>query len=226
MLVKTRGIVLSYIKYKESSIIAKVYTEELGAISCIVNGIRSSKSKSNKMARYQALTLLDMVVYHRNNQQIHRVSEAKIDSPYRSIPFDMGKTTIAIFLTEILGKVLKEEEKNEGLFDFMHSSFLHFDEMQEQYANFHLQFLIQLSEFLGFGIFSLSSFVEELSITNPDEQSLTLLSALLHAQYDEHIPANGSIRHEVLTWLIRFYQLHFENFGQLKSLDVLREIQA
>lgn len=226
MQVKTRGIVLNFIKYKESSIITKIYTEELGAISCIVNGVRSSKSKSSKIGLYQALTLLDLVVYHRHNQSLHRVSEAKIDFPYQSIPFEMGKTTIALFLTEMLGKVLKEEEKNEDLFDFMNSSFESFDEMKGNFANFHLQFLIQLTEYLGFGIFSLASFVEELSLHKPKEQSLTFLSRLLNANYHEYIPANGHIRHEVLTWLIRFYQLHFENFGQLKSLEVLREIQA
>lgn len=224
MQIKTRGIVLNFIKYKESSIIAKIYTEKLGAVSCIVNNVRSAKSKSNKIAFYQALTLLDLVIYHKPNQSLHRVSEAKIAHPYHSLPFDIGKSSIAIFLTEVLGKVLKEEEENEELYAFMLDSFLFFDETSERYANFHLQFLIQLTEFLGFGIHSVRSFSEELGLTIAHEQALVFFSKLLHAEYGHHIPANGDIRHEVLTWLIRFYQIHFENFGIIKSLEILKEV--
>ena len=43
---KTRGLVLSYIKYKETSIICKIFTESFGIQSYIINGIRNSKSKN------------------------------------------------------------------------------------------------------------------------------------------------------------------------------------
>ncbi|MGB0524672.1 MAG: DNA repair protein RecO [Flammeovirgaceae bacterium] len=224
MQIKTRGIVLSFIKYKESSIIAKLYTEELGAVSCIVNSVRSVKSRSNKIALYQALTLLDLVIYYRPNQNLHRISEAKMAYPYHSIPFDIGKSSIALFLTEILGKVLKEEEKNEELFEFMLDNFQTFDELSEGYSNFHLKFLIQLAEFLGFGIFSVSNFVEELHLTTVNEKSLVFFANLLHTEFHHTISANREIRHEVLTWLIHFYKIHFENFGGIKSLEVLKEV--
>ena len=43
---KTRGLVLSFIKYKETSIICKIFTESFGVQSYIINGIRNSKSKN------------------------------------------------------------------------------------------------------------------------------------------------------------------------------------
>lgn len=225
MLVKTRGIVLNFIRYRETSIIVNVYTEELGRISCIVNGVRSIKSKNNKIALYQPLTLLDLVVYDRSNQSLHRISEAKIAYPFRDIPFDIIKTSMAIFLTEVLTKMLHEEERNEELFDFLSYSIEKLDEMQEHYANFHLQFLIQLTDYMGFGISSLSDFIAQLSIVEASEASLKLLSQLLQDDGSSHITANGKTRNEVLHWLLGFYQLHFDNFGKIKSLEVLRELQ-
>ena len=57
MLTKTRGIVLVFIRYKESSIIARIYTKDLGLRSYIVNGVRSIKT--SKIAFFQPLTVLD-----------------------------------------------------------------------------------------------------------------------------------------------------------------------
>ena len=225
MLTKSRGIVLNFIKYKESSIITKIYTEEFGIISCIVNGVRSSKAKGNKIAFYQPLTILDLVIYYKPNQELHRISEAKISYPYQSLSFNIAKSSITIFLTEILGKILKEEEKNEDLFLFMLESFQTFDQMQESYTNFHLQFLIQLADFLGFGISSVKDFSDTLVLSPNSDQSLDFFARLLHSNYSQSITANGQLRYEILTWLIHFYQLHFEHFGQIKSLEILRELQ-
>ena len=67
MIIKTKGIVLSYIKYGETSIICKIYTEENSIQSFIINGIRKSKSKNT--ALYQPLTILDLVIYQRSHQE-------------------------------------------------------------------------------------------------------------------------------------------------------------
>ena len=118
MLKRTRGIVLGHIKYKESSIIVKVFTEEFGSSSFIVNGVRSSKSKG-KAALYQPLTLLDLVIYYKESKELMRISEAKMASSFSEIPFDPVKRTIGMFLTEFLSKTLREEQANRSLFEFL-----------------------------------------------------------------------------------------------------------
>src|SRR4051812_34859696 len=144
MLFKTGGIVLNYIKYKETSIICKIYTEAFGLQSYIINGIRNNKAK-NKIALFQTLTLLDLVVYNRPNSSLNRISEIKCHYPFKSIPFDLRKTTIALFLSEILNKTLKEQAENEDLFSFLKNSIKFLDKADENFENFHLQFLIKLS---------------------------------------------------------------------------------
>jgi DNA repair protein RecO (recombination protein O) len=149
MLLKTKGIVLNQIKYRETSIITKIYTEDFGLKSYIVNGVRTKSSKT-KIGLFQPLTLLDLVVYYKEKTTLHRISEIKCYSPYKSIPFEIKKSSIVLFLSEILNKTLKEEISNKELFDFLSTSLIYFDEVKEDYHNFHLQFLFQLSAFLGF----------------------------------------------------------------------------
>ncbi len=46
MLYTTQGIVLSHIKYRETSIIAKVFTEALGLQAYMVHGVRTKKTNT------------------------------------------------------------------------------------------------------------------------------------------------------------------------------------
>ena len=64
---QTKGIVLSSVKYSESSIICKVYTAKLGLQSYIVNSVRKKRGGS---AYYQPLNILDLTVFHKNNKQL------------------------------------------------------------------------------------------------------------------------------------------------------------
>ena len=148
MLEKTRGIVLRYFKYQESSIIVHIFTEKLGLQSYIVNSVR--RKASNKIALFQPLTLLDLVVYHSEKKQIQRIKELRCYYAYEKIPWDIGKSAILIFLSEILSKVIKEGSESDGLFDFINDSLITLDKMRVKTENFHLIFLIKLSRYFGF----------------------------------------------------------------------------
>jgi DNA repair protein RecO (recombination protein O) len=118
MLKKTSGIVLSHIKYQDTSIIVRIFTRELGLKAYLVNGVRSL-GKGSKIALYQPLTLLDLVVYDKENSGLQRISEAKINTPQRLIPFDMPRTSLALFATEVISRSILEGYQNEELFDFL-----------------------------------------------------------------------------------------------------------
>src|SRR6186997_1907165 len=100
MLHKTNGIVFRFTKYGESSIIVNIFTGLFGLQSYIVNGVRSRTAKS-RMALYQPLTLLDLVVYHRENANINRIKEVKCAHPFHSIFMDVKKSTIGMFILEV-----------------------------------------------------------------------------------------------------------------------------
>lgn len=215
ILVKTKGIVLSSIKYKESSLIARVYTQNYGLQSFIINGVRSSKPKF-AAAFFQPLTLLDIVFYYKENQSLKRLSEVKCLPPLTEIYFDFKKTSISLFITEVLIKILKEEIKDEDLFEFLYSSVLMLDNTHLS-SDFHLNFLVKLSNYLGFGISS----VEEISKIGKEQD---LLERLLEEELTTCIINSNHTRKTILKLILRFYSAHFEGFEELKSLKVLNEI--
>lgn len=229
MLYKTRGIALSYIRYRESSIIAKIYTEEFGLQSYIINGVRSAKSKTNRIAFFQPLTLLDLVVYHKNKEQtLHRLSEVKCSLPFKSLPFDFVKASMAMFVTEILVKTLQEESKDELLFQFLSDSVQYLEEAESQFEGFHLRFLSKLASFLGFGADHVAEVEEQLSYYQYpyafDSPTREALQVYVLAPYDYAHPLDRERRNQLLNALLFFYKIHLEGLGEIRSLEVLREL--
>ncbi len=226
MLSKTRGVVFNFIKYRESSIIAKIFTEEFGLQSYIVNSVRSAKARP-RMALFQPLTLLDLVVYHKENGNIHRISEVRCLHPYQTISDDFKKSTIAIFLTEVLNRSLKEETKSEDLFEYIASSLMAFDTIESGYENFHLQFLLKLSRFLGFAPSSLDEVLPHVGLDLQASFTSAHRNAfkdLLTSDLAAPIGIDNNIRRDLLEAIISFYQYNQENFAEIKSLGVLREV--
>lgn len=236
MLVKTRGIVLNHIKYRETSVIARVYTEALGVQSYIVNGVRK-KGPGSRVALFQPFTLLEMVVYTSNKGGLTRISEFKSAYPFSSIPFDIRKSSILLFLSEMVSRTIKEEEENPVLFHFLYNAIIFFDEQEQGFGNFHLVFLLQLSYHLGFGPGSGAEIVEQVAFSG-NAQSATSAPPVLALQAHEHyfdlllkdagpgIIPNGRVRRELLDILIRYYQLHVDRLGEIKSLAILSEVLA
>ena len=231
MISSTKGIVLSFIKYKESSIIVRIFTEQFGLRSYIVNSVRSARSKA-KIALYQPLTILDLEVYENKSKNIQRISEVKCHYPYKGIPFDISKMTIAIFISELLTKVLRDgEEENKEFYKFLEVSLIQFDTMFNDVSNFHLQFMLKLSFYLGYQPYNIEELLEQIQsdtergvkymFSREDKRKLNQLN---ESSYDHEIELSTVVRNTFLKLIIQYYQLHEEHLGNLKSLHVLREV--
>lgn len=219
MLVKTRGIVINYIRFKETSIIVKIFTEIHGLQSFIINGVRKSGSK-NSMGLYQPLTLLDLVIFYKDNGSLLRISEVHCSHPYFSIPFDFKKITILSFLSEILQKTLSEGMVDDGKFNFIYRYLVQLDEEKENITNFHLYFLAELSRYMGFQ----PNDALEMLGHSPAAHEIHLVEALESIFNNEPTHISSVDRREILKLLINYYQTHIENFGEVRSLAVLQEI--
>jgi DNA repair protein RecO (recombination protein O) len=224
MLYKTRGIVLNYVKYRETSIIVRIFTELFGIQSYIVNSVRSKKG--NKIAFYQPLTLLNLVVYHKHNAGIFRISEISCTEPFLNIPHNHKKSCIAIFITEILNKVLKGETET-NLYNFIHQSILTLENLEENFENFHLQFLLKLSKYLGFEPETEKQILEQVGFIpfeNDINDESEILKALIFSDYNNKLKLSNRSRRKLLDLLLKYYHLHIENFGEIRSIQILKEV--
>jgi len=218
MLQKTKGIVFKFFKYGDTSIIVKIFTQQYGLQTYIVNGVRSKKSK-NKIALFQPLTILDLVVYHNPNKEIKRISELKCSEPFQTMGSEMQKTAMAIFLAEIMYKAIKEEGDVSEIYEFLESSITLLDHLKKEYQNFHLQFLLKLSKYLGFGIDS-----SDPAFNSLDANERSKLLRLTSHPYDQWMPISNELRRKFLEAIIKFYKNHVESLGDINSVKILQEI--
>ncbi len=239
MIHSTRGIVFHHIKYSETSLIVKVYTELFGLQSYLIKGIRSRKSKT-KSSLLQHLSLLDMEVYHKEKSKIHHIKEMKPAYQYKTIPFDIRKSSIVLFINEILYKSIQEEEPNQYLFDFIYNSIQILDLSEAHFSNFHLLFMVQLTKHLGFfpkgnysktkPIFNMQDGVFQKNLplfSNCIEEPFSgYLNILQTHSFEESEKIKIAVNHrmELLQKLIDFYRMHLSGFREIKSHYVLSEV--
>ncbi len=239
MLHKTSGIILHTTKYSETSLIVKIISPDFGVKSYIVNGGRSKKSKF-KASIFQPLALVEMVVSNTDKGTLQRISEINILYAYSDIPYNIIKSSIALFLNEILYKAIKEQHSDDNLFEYIKNSLQLLDLKLDNCANFHVFFMVQLSRYLGFfpeGNYSKTTPVFDLQEgrfvaylpSHPNylnEMQGSLLSELIDADYDtiHQLVIDKTQRKLILQLLIKYYQLHIVSFGEIKSLEVLEEV--
>jgi DNA repair protein RecO (recombination protein O) len=238
MIEKTRGIILHSVRYGESSLIMTVYTEKFGRQSYIISAARGARSK-NKAGLLQPLFILDFEVYIKKSRELQRIKEFRVVTPYTSIPFNVTKTAQVIFLSEVLYKVLQEEEANEQLFRFLESSLLYFDISAGGLPAFHIWLMAHLTEYLGIfpnltrrgegwfdmqkGILVASEPAHPLYM-NPVTSVLLNQILSLPIQDLHGFQAGSSERNLLLQNILEYYHQQFNNMGHIKSLQVLREV--
>jgi|WetSurMetagenome_2_1015567.scaffolds.fasta_scaffold129242_2 DNA repair protein RecO (recombination protein O) len=231
MLIKTRAIVLHHIKYGETSLIVTMYTEKQGRLSSMVNGVRSSKSRL-PMTFFQPLTLLETELYFKPNRELHRLKELSCPFHYVSIPFTIAKSTMALFLAEILFITLREEEGNSDLFNFLFHAFQLLDTKDEGISNFHLQFLLHYTRYLGFSPADVTSLTDIARSSDlqafrnlPEEATAAMLWMMKNslAQHTD-IRLSHTARTLLLDCILKYYAEHQEGIGRIKSYGVLKEI--
>ena len=234
----TNAIVLYTTKYGETSVMLHCYTQRFGLRTYVVKGARSKrKNKKVSMGMFQPLTQLELLSSTPTRARLSVLTSAKLINPYTSISSDIAKSSICMFLAEVLRSVLKEEEENQLLYSFLEHALIWID-THSQIANTHIFILVQLTKYLGFypdvsGInepyFDLQN-GQFTAFTNSKEcvsgKEIELLKAYLGTKFDkiEQISANAAERRNVLSVLMRYYQLHIQSFRLPKSLDVLYEV--
>lgn len=239
MLHKTRGIVFKTTNYSESSIIVQIFTEKFGLQSYMVNGAKKPKAKINSNM-LQPIHLLDMVVYHKNTGNVQRIKELKNSPLLQSIPYDVIKSSVALFLNEVLYKSVKQQSADENLFGFIFSAIEWLDHQNEGVANFHLLFLIQLTRYLGFypdrdlsgeadyfdmknGVFCKYKPDGVLYLSPPHTNNFTLL---INCSFENilQITLSNDERRHLIQKILEYYTLHIEGFGNIRSHEVLEEV--
>jgi DNA repair protein RecO (recombination protein O) len=239
MLEKTRGIILHQIKYTDSGIVSQLYTRKFGRQSILIKGMRNKKAGKHNIM-FQPMFILDLEMYYKPSREMQSLKEFSVTFTPYDIYSNIKKSSVAIFLGEVLTSVLKEESPHVELFDYIEESIVSFEESREGYANFHIAFLTGLSSYLGF---------EPTPRTNPDDVFFDMMNGVfvpvppVHGNYASpevsdilshffvasfntasNIILTGAIRNDVLETIVRYYSIHLPGLKKINSLEILKEV--
>lgn len=237
MQVTTKAIVLTALKYGDTSLIVKIFTASEGLKSYLLKGVLASKKGKLKTAYFQPLTQLEIVANHKNKGTLERILEAKVNYHYQTLHTDIAKNAMCLFLAEILGNSIHEEERNKGLFEFIETA-LQWLDVHDVISNFHLYFLLSLTKYFGFypdvqhinsSYFDLleGHFLSKPSL-NPmlTGNNLNFFKRMLGTNFEgvHTIKMNKANRQELLQSLVLYFELHLQGFRKPKSLAILNEV--
>ena len=241
MITKTRGIVLRSVRFGESSLIVDVLTKSSGRVSFMVHIPKTSKGKIKKQY-FQPMTLLDFEYDFRQRSNLQRIKDVRVSLPYSSIPIDPAKSCISLFLSEFIYYATRNEQENPTLFTYISTSLEWLDNAYEDFANFHLVFMMRLGKFLGFhpfledftpgcffdlrnGCFTLSMPLHTDFLNAADAGHLY---NLMRMNFDtmKLFKLSHYDRNRITEIVLRYYKLHLPNMPELQSFDILREVFA
>lgn len=240
MLIKTEAIVLRTFKYGENKQIVDMFTRTDGRLSFIVAMPKQGRGKIRKQI-FQPLSLLNITTDLRTKVSLQKLSDAVIDVPFTTVPFDPYKLSISLFVAEFLCYALRGEQRNEPLYLYIKDSLRWLDECGSGgFANFHLVFLMRLSRFLGFfpnlddysegDYFDLRTgcFTDDVplhkDVLTPVDAGRISLMMRMNYQTMHLFRMGREDRNRLLDIAVRYYAIHIPDFPELKSIAVLRDL--
>lgn len=239
MLCKTRGIVLRSISYNDKYAIIHMYTEAFGRASYLVARSRGKKSTVSK-ALFMPLSVVEMEVEHLNKRDLHRIHETKLCYPLTELFCNPVKNVLALFVSEVLFRVVKETEPDPRLFEYLYESIQLLEFADKGVANFHLVFLLRLLYYMGIypnaesyvpgTYFDMQNgvFVDCIPMHRHylNKEESVFFARLLRISF-ENMSLYSFSRQDrmgVINRILEYYRLHLPDFPEIKSLSVMQSL--
>ena len=231
---KGRGIVLHTLKYGDSSMVVYLLTDVGGRRSYMVQGVRSRSGRGSKLALFQPVFPVEFEGLESPRQEMHRFREVRAGFALQSLPFDVRKSTMALFMAEVLYRLVREP-----LFPFVWNSVGALDAMREGVANFHLWFLANLSRLLGYrpgndytpgawfdireGLYTPVRPAHPGVMT---QECAALLDTMLSCDVRRlgEVALNRERRSDFLSAMLSYFSYHLEGINSVQSIRILREV--
>ena len=239
MLHTTQGIVLHSLRYSDTSLIARILTRNFGLQSYLIPGVYKSRAKI-KAGLFHPLAMIDMVCYHKDREGLQRIKEIRNVQPLHSIMGDIRKSSVAIFISEIMLMAFRHQEPQTEAFDFIRNAIQRLDLLEENISIFHCIFLLQLSKYLGFspsagysetfchfnireGTYQRTDDHTGVCLSSRESYYFYVLSRQKPGETTEvNIPSD--IKKALLQWIVNFYRYHLDTIRELKSMEILSRV--
>lgn len=210
-------IVLHTTKFGETSLVVHTLSKVYGRRSFLIRGA----GKKATMTLMQPLTVLEADIIETSKSTLFTARNLLAKYPLLGIRGNIYKNSMTMFMSEVLYRIVKDGANEAGLFEWCEKNILLLDAIENDFSNFHLRFLLELSVVLGFSpeAKDLSPFVGEHYPIVQAFMAESFADAML-------IPLNGQIRNEIAEGILRYIEFHSDSALNVASLGVLRELFA
>ncbi len=221
MLIKSKAIVLKTIRYSESDLIVKLYTQDRGILSFILKGVLKSKKGKIRASFFQIGNQLEIDYIYRTRSNLQHLKEVKISSHYRDLSTNIFKSSVLTFVLEVFHNVLPDEDQDVPCFIFLEQSLLWLDN-SEDYLLFHHYFLLQLTHYLG--CFPTKEAYDYSHVYSTIDFSMFEPYLDLELASLNTLKVPKSERELLLEKILSYYKLHLPDFKEPKSLLVFKQL--
>ena len=248
MLSKTQIIVLHTIKHGDNGVVIQCYSNTVGRTALY---LRVSAKNKIILSNLHRLNILDVVTYN-SGSSMPTIRELAPSVRLDSLRTNIYKSTIAIFLSELLVKCVRESEQNAPLYNFLVSSINVLEHLGEGIANFHIHFMVHLCKLLGFmptdnyspelSVFDMEKAIfrkphyfydlrdESMKIADEARVFTPQQSQLLHQLLNTKVidiaglRCTGDMRLQFAKQMLDYISHHLGIVLEIKSLDVLHDV--
>lgn len=235
MIRKTEAIVLNTRKFGDTSLLSSMYTREYGRQNYLIKGYRSTRAKK-RHSYFQPMSVIDVVFYYKESRDLQLITESSNGYFFKDLQTNPLKITLGMVVTEVFYYAVREEERNDPLFEFLKRVFIALDSRQDKLIHIFLYYLVHLTRYLGIfprnDVTDLSGPVHFdtrggiLSEALGARMSDALIARLCEASLEDcvQIRFGNEEKAEAIATLFQYYRLHVEGFKIPESLGVLEEV--
>ncbi len=215
MTVNTDLIVLHATKFADNSLVIHTYSGEYGRRSFLARGI----GKRFPPSYFLPLNILEADIAVNPKSDLYSLKAAGVKYPLAGLRDNLYKNTMALFISEVLYRTVRDGAMEPGLFEWLEKDILLLDAVRDDFSNFHIKFLTDFCAVLGFSPSEadLEPFLRDLT---------PAAAAILAAPFDRAmlIPMSGTVRSRIAERLIDYIRYHTETDIHIRSLSVLHSL--
>ena len=144
---RAHGIILKGQKFRETSKILRVFTEEFGKISLIAKGVRSAKSRST--GTLETLNYIEFSFYRKPGQDLYLLRQADLVESFRTLRDSSEATAAALAMSEIVYTSTLQEAPHPELLITLVGALQALNRDAARPMNHYLRFLLQVQQTHG-----------------------------------------------------------------------------
>ena len=139
---------LRIVQYSDKTSLLSAFSRELGTISFAIPA-GNGPSAARRRALLSILTPLEVEASIRPGRDVHSFKEPRALLALHLVQTDPVRASLAMFIAEVLQPILRQNEGDALIFDYIVNAMARLNDKSVATANFHIAFLVGLATLLG-----------------------------------------------------------------------------